>query len=253
MASESPVNSPAPRRSQRDRKATKPFAPVVSQSSKGKRKRKRKRKRHDSDAEGDETEEQDREHNDALPQDDEDDAEEEGEDYRAPKPKTPAKKKAQSKTATPKVKGPPPVKKPRIAKAAGEKVTKPPTSKRGRKPKEGDDAYDAAQVAKDTKITADNPLFNAVMNPSAALQSTAEDFLESLEQSSDAALAELINLILRACGCNDSVNSDEAIDYDGVVDALDNFTEGLKQVRLHSSKPYFLLMCIHRTIPQYTL
>lgn len=68
------------------------------------------------------------------------------------------------------------------------------------------------------------------MNPSAALQSTAEDFLESLAQSPGPAQAELINLILRACGCNDSVDADEVVDYDGVVDALDNFTEGLKQV-----------------------
>ncbi len=69
------------------------------------------------------------------------------------------------------------------------------------------------------------------MNPSAALQGTAEDFLESLQQHSGAALAELINLILRSCGCNDSVDEDQAVDYDGVVDALDHFTEGLKQVR----------------------
>jgi len=33
--------------------------------------------------------------------------------------------------------------------------------RRGRKVKEGDDAYDAEQVAKDTKIAADNPLFSA--------------------------------------------------------------------------------------------
>jgi cohesin complex subunit SA-1/2 len=68
------------------------------------------------------------------------------------------------------------------------------------------------------------------MNPSAALQGTAEDFLESLTQSPAAAQAELVNLILRACGCNNSVNSDEALDYDGVVDSLDTFTEGLKNV-----------------------
>lgn len=69
------------------------------------------------------------------------------------------------------------------------------------------------------------------MNPSAALQSTAEDFLDSLAQSPGVAQAELINCILRACGCNDSVDADEVLDYDGVVDSLDNFTEGLKQVR----------------------
>jgi cohesin complex subunit SA-1/2 len=68
------------------------------------------------------------------------------------------------------------------------------------------------------------------MNPAAALQSTTEDFLESLEHTPGAAQAELINLILRSCGCNDSVNADEVVDYDGVVDALDTFTEGLKQV-----------------------
>lgn len=68
------------------------------------------------------------------------------------------------------------------------------------------------------------------MNPSAALQSTAEDFLESLDQTPGPAQADLINLILRSCGCNDSVDADEVVDYDGVVDALDNFTEGLKQV-----------------------
>lgn len=71
---------------------------------------------------------------------------------------------------------------------------------------------------------------DAIMNPAAALQSTAEDFIESLSQTPGASLAELTNCILRACGCNESVNADEAVDYDGVVDALDNFTEGLKKV-----------------------
>lgn len=69
------------------------------------------------------------------------------------------------------------------------------------------------------------------MNPSAALQSTAEDFLDSLTQTPGPAQAELINCILRACGSNDSVDADEVMDYDGVVDTLDNFTESLKQVR----------------------
>lgn len=70
------------------------------------------------------------------------------------------------------------------------------------------------------------------MNPSAALQSTVEDFLESLTQSPGAALADLVNCVLRACGSNDTVDSDRAVDYDGVVDALDDFTEVLKEVNL---------------------
>jgi hypothetical protein len=69
------------------------------------------------------------------------------------------------------------------------------------------------------------------LNPSAALQSTVEDFLDSLSQTPGPAQAELINCILRACGCNDSVDADEVMDYDGVVDTLDNFTESLKQAR----------------------
>lgn len=67
------------------------------------------------------------------------------------------------------------------------------------------------------------------------MQSTAEEFLESLSQTPESSLAELINCILRACGCNDSLNADEVVDYDGVVDALDNFTESLKKVRYEYS------------------
>lgn len=68
------------------------------------------------------------------------------------------------------------------------------------------------------------------MNPAAALQSTVEDFLESFQQSPQAALADLITCVLRACGSNDSVDSDKVVDYDGIVDALDDFTEVLKEV-----------------------
>ena len=68
------------------------------------------------------------------------------------------------------------------------------------------------------------------MNPAAALQSTAEDYLESLTASPALSLAELINCVLRTCGCNESVDEHRVMDYDGVVDALDDFTELLKKV-----------------------
>lgn len=73
-------------------------------------------------------------------------------------------------------------------------------------------------------------ILDAIMNPASPLQSSAEDFLDSLQQSPGSALAELINLVLRSCGCNDSVNADEAVDFDGIVSTLDDFTESLKQV-----------------------
>lgn len=67
------------------------------------------------------------------------------------------------------------------------------------------------------------------MNPSAALQSVVEDFLDSISQTPAPAQAELINCIFRSCGCNHTIDGDEAVDYDGIVDALDNITEALKQ------------------------
>ena len=69
------------------------------------------------------------------------------------------------------------------------------------------------------------------MNPAAALQTTVEDFLESFQQNPEPALADLITSVLRACGSNDSLDRDRVVDYDGIVDALDDFTEVLKEVR----------------------
>ncbi|KAJ3533797.1 hypothetical protein NM688_g7233 [Phlebia brevispora] len=151
------------------------------------------------------------------------------EDYTAPKRKHKTKQAVDK--PPPKKRGPPAAKRPKTNKpgpAASSKTKKSTGAKRGRKPATGA-AFDAEQVAKDTKILNDNVLFNAIMNPSAALQTTAEDFLDSLSQTPEASQAELINCILRACGCNHTLNADEVMDYDGVVDALDNITEALKQ------------------------
>lgn len=80
-----------------------------------------------------------------------------------------------------------------------------------------------------------NPILDALLNPSAALQSTAEDFLDSFERAAEPALADIINCILRACGCNASVNSDEATDSDGVVDTLETLMEDVKKVQSSGS------------------
>lgn len=79
------------------------------------------------------------------------------------------------------------------------------------------------------------PFLDAIVNSSANLQSTIEDFLESLSQSSEHALAELINCILRCCGCSDAVNSDQVMDYDVIVDVLEDMTEALKNVSILTS------------------
>ena len=65
------------------------------------------------------------------------------------------------------------------------------------------------------------------------MQWTAEDFLEFLNHTPGPAQAELISLILHTCSCNNSVDADKVlVDYDGIVDTLDNFTEGLKKVHV---------------------
>ena len=67
------------------------------------------------------------------------------------------------------------------------------------------------------------------MNHDVALQPIIEDYLESLERTSALALSELITCVLRTCGSNDTVDQDRVVDYDGIVDALDDFTEVLKE------------------------
>ncbi|OCB88288.1 hypothetical protein A7U60_g4590 [Sanghuangporus baumii] len=146
------------------------------------------------------------------------DSDEEDEYVGARKPKTGAKGKARAR-------GPPAPKKPRRVKPIDE-AGKVPT-RRGRKPKEG--ATATARVPAEAKISDDNALFNSIMNPAAALQSTVEDFLDSFQQAPGPALADLITCILRTCGSNESVDADRAVDYDGIVDALDDFTEALKE------------------------
>ncbi|KAI0342546.1 hypothetical protein BDW22DRAFT_1357931 [Trametopsis cervina] len=206
-------DSAAPRRSQREKKKASHFVSIDSQLSKRKR----------SDDEGS-SELSDIDSPDA---DDEEGGAEE--DFSAPKAKAKGKpsqaKAASSANVPPKRRGRPPGKKPRTAPFITNTATKP----RKTRARRGGKTFDAAQVAQETKITNDNPLFNAIMNPSAALQSTVEEFLESLGQTPGLAQAELVNSILRACGCNHTIDGDEVVDYDGVVDALDNITEALKQ------------------------
>ncbi|KAI5121584.1 hypothetical protein M0805_009455 [Coniferiporia weirii] len=192
--------TPAPRRSGRERKKAQQF--TLASPAKRKRIDEANEEHVLSDVE--------------LPPQNESD-EEDG--YIAPrKPKTPAKGKG-------KARGPPAAKKPRATKAAGTPAKTP--TRRGRKAGAG--ARETAKTPVEAKITEDNALFNSIMNPAAALQSTVEDYLESFQQSPEHALGDLINCVLRACGSNDSVDADRVVDYDGIVDALDDFTEVLKE------------------------
>jgi cohesin complex subunit SA-1/2 len=126
--------------------------PVASTSATG------KRKHNDSDTEDDTPHVTDSEGVDKPVDNDESDTDL-GEEYQSPKAKaTIAGRKGKVKSS-PKKKAGPSAKKPRTEKAAMPKTIKASTRK-GRKLKEGEDTYDPEQVAKDTKISDDNPLFS---------------------------------------------------------------------------------------------
>ena len=170
--SETPADSPAPRRSQRDKKVVKPFAAGAFYAEKVHNMRlnlgfnsvasssaARKRKHNESDTEDDTPHVTDSEGIDKLAVNDEGDADQDEEEYQSPKAKaTTASRKGKVKSS-PKKKTGPPAKKPRTEKAVVPKTLKTSTRK-GRKSKEDEDTYDPEQVAKDTKISADNPLFS---------------------------------------------------------------------------------------------
>ncbi|KAF8314489.1 hypothetical protein DL93DRAFT_2097241 [Clavulina sp. PMI_390] len=187
------------RRSGRERTQTKLF---VSQPS-------AKRKRDDaSEDERDDNDIEDDPSSDETASADSDDEEPEFPD---PKPKKkPAPARPTKATAGTK---PPAAKKPRAAPV-----------RRGRKLATSENAT----TVKDASINDDNALFNALINPSTALESTVQDFLDSLSTTPEAASADLVTCVFRLCGCNTSVNSDEVMDSDGILDFLNDVVEEIK-------------------------
>ncbi|CAE7139062.1 unnamed protein product, partial [Rhizoctonia solani] len=221
MSSDGETTPKAPRRSARDRKSVKPFV-SLSQPT---RKRKRSKVDNGSDTEGTDGErsvasEPEKDTDDEgleqeKQQSDEDEESESEEEYKAPR--------ASQAKAAPKPRGRPKATTGATKTAKGKAPTKPRATKaRGK----GDGG---GLVTGDLPISKDNALFNALLNPSAALQSVVDDYFESYSQTPSAALADLANCILRACGCNASIDSDEVLDSDNVVDKLDDLIEAVKK------------------------
>ncbi|GAA5932633.1 cohesin subunit IRR1 [Sporobolomyces koalae] len=116
--------------------------------------------------------------------------------------------------------------------AAGRKrASQPRKSRATKKDKIGDENGGTTRRTngKDFPIDDDNELFNAVKSPNTALQTTAEDWIESYQQDPGPAMAELVNFILRCCGCNSSVDEHQAEDENGVVENLKDIVDEFKQ------------------------
>lgn len=90
-------------------------------------------------------------------------------------------------------------------------------------------ASGAAKPGKDFQIDDDNEIFNAVKSPNSALQQVAEDWIESYKEESGPAMAELVNFVLRCCGCNATVDEHQAEDENGIVENLKDIADEFKQ------------------------
>ncbi|SPO27520.1 related to Nuclear cohesin complex subunit [Ustilago trichophora] len=87
----------------------------------------------------------------------------------------------------------------------------------------------AAASRDELPINDDNDIFNAVKDPNSALQSNAEDWVVAFSDHQGRALAQLVNFVIRACGCNGSVDENQVIDIDNVVDNLEELQEVFKK------------------------
>ncbi|WAQ86538.1 hypothetical protein PtA15_7A264 [Puccinia triticina] len=95
----------------------------------------------------------------------------------------------------------------------------------------------AAMPQAEYEINQDNDLFNTIRMGASAIQPTLEDWIEvyqgSGEDDEDAkgqAISQLINFILRCCGCNCSIDKHKALDIDAVTETLDTIQENFKKV-----------------------
>ncbi|GAA5939798.1 hypothetical protein JCM10213_007796 [Rhodosporidiobolus nylandii] len=149
---------------------------------------------------------------------------EDDEEFKAPK----GKKKTPAKRGRPAAAGKGGAKKtrtPRARKAAAEDGAD----------EDGEEGAKGKKASgKDFKIEDDIGLFNAVKSPNTALQQTAEDWIEQYQEDSGPAMAELVNFVLRCCGCNATVDEHQAEDENGIVENLKDIVDEFKQETDHA-------------------
>nr|WJN25053.1 sister chromatid cohesion subunit [Farysia itapuensis] len=97
------------------------------------------------------------------------------------------------------------------------------------KPRAGTAKSRAAVNRDELPVNDDNEIYNAVKDPNSALQSTAEDWVVSFQQDQGQALATLVNFVIRTCGCNGSIDENQVVDIDNVVDNLEDLQEVFKK------------------------
>ncbi|KAK9455068.1 STAG domain-containing protein [Dipodascopsis uninucleata] len=90
----------------------------------------------------------------------------------------------------------------------------------------------------------DNALFGALKDSDTALDELAVDWIQSYEKDRSSSLEELVNLILKACGCEVRITKYDIEDQDSAAETLAQIQEAVKQKQLAdypmvSKKPEF--------------
>ncbi|SGZ15754.1 BQ5605_C029g10698 [Microbotryum silenes-dioicae] len=206
------------RASGRVRKAPERLKPGTATAAKNKRTSISER---DLNSQAEDEDEENEEEDDSMPSETE--SEEEAEAFKSSGKKRVARPKALSA---------------KLAVASSASKRKPSISARRapRKkkiPAEGEDGqaegFALGALAKgDFKIKDDNSIFNAVRDRNSALETTVEDWFEQYSEEPGPAMAELVNFLLRSCGCNSSVDEHQAVDEDGVVETLSDIQDEFK-------------------------
>jgi cohesin complex subunit SA-1/2 len=79
------------------------------------------------------------------------------------------------------------------------------------------------------EIKDDINLFNSLKNSEVAVQAVVDDWVVEYQSEPGPALVELINFVIRCCGCNSTVDEAAVMDLDNVVDALEQVQEQFKK------------------------
>lgn len=73
---------------------------------------------------------------------------------------------------------------------------------------------------------------DAVLDSQAALELVVTDWIKSYERSSDEAMLNLINFLIRSCGCKQFISADDFEDQNEMVETLENVLIRYKEVRI---------------------
>ncbi|CAD6887518.1 unnamed protein product [Tilletia laevis] len=100
--------------------------------------------------------------------------------------------------------------------------------------RQGSGAKVMARNKEDLPIKDDNVLFNAVKDPDAALDTTAEDWVATYHDAPATALSQLVTFLLRSAACNSDVDEDEVADIDKVVTKVEDLQDAAKKESMPS-------------------